>query len=198
MGFALNTLNDDVRAYLRGANVTTNSGDVVVDANFSPIVVAVSIGGSLARGEKTSVAVAGAAAVNTLNGDIEAFISDGSTVDSAGSVTVDANDDSQLLAIAGSISVAWNKEPDQAKGATSVSVGASIAVNDIGLGNGHSVQATIDNPNVVATGDVSVDASVTGSVHAVAVGGAVSVAATKGQQNVGGHVAFAIAGGFSR
>ena len=99
----------------------------------SPVAVAFTVGGALAAangggGSNVAAAVAGAASVNTADQAVEAFAS-GSAIGSQ-AFTASAQNDATLVAIAGAVSFAWAASTS----ATSVSVGVSVASNQVGQG----------------------------------------------------------------
>jgi hypothetical protein len=90
MGLARNVVADTAAAYNRHATVTTSGGDVELKATNEAVVDAFSIGVGIARGNVNSVAIAGAAATNTVDNDTKAFIQHG-TIWSSGAVRVTAS-----------------------------------------------------------------------------------------------------------
>ena len=73
VGFAHNTVDDSVRAYINGATVSA-AGAITLSAQFTPVIEAFSIGGSYASGQQTSVALSGAGSTNNVDVPVLAFI----------------------------------------------------------------------------------------------------------------------------
>ena len=71
------------------------------------------------------------------------------------------------------VAISLTRQPTgvPATSSTAVSIGISIAENSIGQNTGHEVEATIDHSVVTATGNVTLSATSTAAVDAVAVGG---------------------------
>ena len=177
VGFAHNTVNDIVRAYINGVPVVA-AGAIALSAQFTPVIEALSIGGSYASGQQTSVALSGAGSTNNVDAQVLAFIanSGGATPGvqaTNGAVSLTANDGSSSFAHAGAVALAWTND-SKSTTSTSVSVGVSVAENFIGQGAGHTVEATIEGSKVTASGDVDLTATSTADIETLAVGGSAS------------------------
>ncbi len=176
-----NTVDDGVRAYINGATVMTNGG-LTMDAEFTPALEALAIGGSFAgSGSGTNVALAGAGSANHIDAMVLTFIdnSDGarSVTATGGGISLTANDGSRVTAQAGVFAYSLTNPAMGTTATTSaaVSIGISVAENSIGQNTGHAVEATIENSVVTATGNVTLTATSTAVDDAVAVGGSASV-----------------------
>ncbi len=127
--------------------------------------------------------------MNRVDNDVEAFIKDSNDTNSsdvrgvnatAGGITLTATDSTEAYAQAGAVSVAWQK-PGNTADSAALSIGASAAINRIGSVSGSFVKAFVDNSAVTARDAISVTATASGKMHALAVGGSVSNA-TAGPQ----------------
>ena len=171
-----NTVDDGVRAYINGATVLTNGG-LTLDAEFTPSIEALSIGGSSAtQAQGLNVVLAGAYAGNNIDTVVLTFIdhSDGarSVQATGGDISLTANDGSRVTAQAGFIAVSsTGQEMRTSASSIAGSIGISIAENSIGQNAGHKVEATIDNSVVTATGNVTLMATSTAADDVLAVGG---------------------------
>ena len=71
----------------------------------------------------------------------------------AGDLTVTARDESGVFAQSGAVSIAAGTGKTQ-EGSLSVSIGASVSINEIGEHEGYGVRAFIDNSTVDVNGNV--------------------------------------------
>src|SRR5205823_12630975 len=115
-------------------SVPATGGDVVLEAECTAIINALSIAASLAvsRGQNTSVGLSGAGAFsfNSIKVGVDADIVDLAVVHAdAGSVELTASDDSEINADAGGVAIAAAQSNSGA--AVAASVGLSVAVNTI-------------------------------------------------------------------
>jgi FG-GAP-like repeat/FG-GAP repeat len=90
-----------VLSYISGSATVTAAGDVQVDATSSETIR--SVGAALALALEDGVGASGSAAAQVLTDIVQAYIGSGAVVNATGSVFIDANDDTDLLAIAGSV-----------------------------------------------------------------------------------------------
>src|SRR6185437_15946203 len=123
--------------------------------------------------------------VNSIDVRTEASIVDGSDVTVAalpgneGGVTVSAEDQSKITALAGDIAVAFGGSGKGNGG--DGSVGGALSMNFIGGAGGSHVWATIDDSRVNARGDVTVTAEEAGaSIFGLAIGAVGSLNASGG------------------
>ncbi len=200
VGFAHNTLADVTQAYIHHAKVTA-ADDITLDATATTIVEALSIGGAVARGNTNSVALAGAASTNTVQRDTQAFIKDSNLVDlrgvssTGGGVSLTATDNTQVFSQAGAVSIAWGTGSQTSTATRSLSIGVSVAINEVGLGSADPVLAFIEDATVSADDNISASAKTESKYHALAVGGSVSVAS--GGNASSSSLAGAAAGAFA-
>ena len=156
---ASNTGDDTVRSYIHRARVETVGG-ITLAANATPTFEAFTVGGSVARGNTNSVALAGAASVNSVDTDVQAFIKDSHDSNpldvrgvnaTAGGIALTAVDSTQAFAQAGAVSIAWQNNDRFQKQGRSLSVGVSIALNLLGSeGDTKTAWAGIDKSTVTA------------------------------------------------
>ncbi|MGV0984367.1 MAG: leukotoxin LktA family filamentous adhesin [Limnohabitans sp.] len=151
-----------------GAAIAVNQVGSTVQANLSGMTLhaaaAVAVDADL-RGEIKSVAASGAAdafasvngsfTTNTLNASVKAQAVSVTQVTNGGAFSVSADNDSDIFALAGTIS-----------GSGGAAVGAAVAVNDIG----GDVTALLTSSTVRAPGQVNVQATSSGSIESIAAG----------------------------
>ncbi len=170
-------ISNTVTAYIGGSTVTAD-GDVSVSAlsNESIEAIAIGVGGSVSD-KKFGVDGVGSGAGNQVTDSTEAYISDSTiqgpnnssgTPTGTGTVSVTAEDEAHITAIAGAVSIDVAK-----KGGASVAVGASAAYNLIGTSaNNDPVWALIDDGSrVTAAGGVSLTATALPSISAYTLAG---------------------------
>ncbi|MGB8168262.1 MAG: hypothetical protein WCF18_12265, partial [Chthoniobacteraceae bacterium] len=203
VGLSLNLIADKTEAYVYHATISAD-GDISLTATNDTIIDAGAIGGAMASGNVNSVALAGAAAVNTVNNDTETFIKDSNdtvTTDArkvestGGDIALNATDSTQAFTQAGAVSIAWGNTASNTNNSRSLSIGASVSMNEIGQGSGNFVKAFINNSAVTADGSIEANAATSGKYHALGVGG--SVAAAPGGPVSGTSLAGAAAGAFA-
>src|SRR6185503_3814184 len=106
---------------------------------------------------------------------VEAFVLDSgqgrSVRSTGGALSVAAQDSAGIFAQSGAVSIAWGGGTT-ATTAVSVSLGASVTLNDI-VSN---VRTFIDGSVIGASGDVTLSSTSGANVHSLAVGGSVSKA----------------------
>ncbi|SLN56781.1 calcium-binding protein [Roseisalinus antarcticus] len=172
---AVNSLADNVRAYVRDVPMTVGALDVV--SVFDSRLISGSLGTSVAKGTAKTVGIAGALAYNQINAQVLSFIENADSVTATvGDINVLAYDHSSAYAAGGGISlaVASGGSNSQAGTRLSVSVGLSLSVNLVGLFGdrddttsgvdalrGHRVAAYVEGTELVAaSGVVKIDARV--------------------------------------
>ncbi|MFO7617339.1 MAG: hypothetical protein R6V75_08800, partial [Bacteroidales bacterium] len=175
---AENRIENETKAYIDNSTVTS-TGSIELAATSGARIEALSIGGAAAVGassEKSGLAFAGAGAGsgNTIRNTIEAAIRNGSTVTTtgAGAVILTAADTSTITADAGGVAIAI-ASGGQSSG-TALSIGISVAVNEIG----NDVYAVTDDSAVISGGNVVLSATSASTIDALSIGGAVSVGAS--------------------
>ena len=190
VAFASNTVADSVRAYVSDANLSAGS-DVTLRAVFRPTLEAFALGGAYAAGDANSIALAGAVALNAVDSTIEAYIRDSAltwATGSAGDLSLIARDESGVFAQTGAVSIASGSGQTNS-GSRSLSIGASVTINEVGDEAGHAVRAYIDNSTLVVNGSVSLSATYAGELEALAVGGSFS----RAPSSVSGSGSYAVA-----
>jgi hypothetical protein len=147
-----------VYAYIENSTITTTgTGGVAVAASEEAKTVTIAFGVAAAG----RFALGGSVGVNVTSNVVDAHISKGSVVQSAGTVEVKATDTTSVFAGTGGL----------AAGGTAAA-GAALATNKIA----DTVTAYIDSSTVSASaGDVRVEAASTPTVDAGTVGGAASL-----------------------
>ena len=148
---------------------------------------------------------------NSVDNDVEASIRSCRSTTSlpavestVGGITIEATDDSSVAAKAGGLAIGvaqtlaggnaqFNRKDTRASGGTTTAVGGavgvSIALNSIGTGRGHRVEAFIDDSAVHANEGVSLSTISTAEIDAWAISGAIAVAASGGQGTDPGRLA---------
>ncbi|MGO8902052.1 MAG: beta strand repeat-containing protein [Isosphaeraceae bacterium] len=167
-----NNITDTSAASINDATVATTapgSGVSVAGTESSSIDV-VAVGIAL-----DGSAIAGSLAINQINDSATAIIT-GSEVTSDGAVNVAANDQSVIVAIAGTFSLsAWSK-------GVSAGGGASVAINTVGQSSPDEVYAEIINSTVKAPqNEVSLTATSAPSITTITAAGAGSGSTGSGE-----------------
>ncbi|MEO0760166.1 MAG: hypothetical protein AAFY78_25235, partial [Cyanobacteria bacterium J06648_16] len=106
-----------------------------------------------------------------MDNDIKAQVSQGAVITTKNNATVavTATDDSKIIADSGGVAIAATLGSSTGIAA---SVGASVAVNQIGKGRGHSVQALVDGATINSEGDVTIAASSNATIDGLSFAGA--------------------------
>ncbi len=202
VGFAHNDFDETTQAYIYHADVTAGT-DILISSTTSSIVEAFSIGGALSRGNTNSVSLAGAASVNSVKTVTEAFIKDShdtvvadrrKVTSTNGKIELSAVDGTEVYSQAGAISIAFGNNTNNSTATRSLSIGASVAINDFNA-QGNRVRAFIDNSKVTSATGLSVKGAAEGEYHALAVGGSASIAAAGSVSN--SALAGAVAGAYA-
>jgi hypothetical protein len=155
------------------ADVIIVAGAANLNATSTADIDAFTLGiaGTLTAGDSTGVGIAGAGSGsgNSVTNTIEAAVR-GSTLVTGAAVRLEAQDNSTIDAIAGSASISIT-----AGGGTNVGIGLglSVTINDID----NDVLAIIDDSDITSGGDVTLIATSTATIDAIAFGAAVAVAA---------------------
>ena len=147
---AVNVMNNTVEAYIEGATVTTDEGNVDVSATSSYEVDALALGLSAAG----LVAGVGSISVNTLSNTTSASIRSGAVIDSAGTLSINASDTSAVEANSGGLAVSLG-----------AGVGASFALNTLG----NTVEAYTHMADIEAAGQIVIEAMSANDVDALAI-----------------------------
>ena len=199
VGIAINDIDRTVEASIDESTVEAHN-DLTLDSsahgNVSTLGVGVAVSVARGTGGTGSIAGAGSAAVNRIDGTIASSISDSGgarhVTSSDGSVRLSATDSADIVGVAGTIALALGMKNGGSGATAAVAVGVSVVINEIGLNGGQSTKATIDESIVTAHGDVSLTATSEASIYALAAGGSGAVAGSSSGTGVTG--AFAGAG----
>ncbi|MEQ1826278.1 MAG: hypothetical protein ABL921_10035, partial [Pirellula sp.] len=176
LSVAGNVITNTVRAKLEDTTVSDAAAVEIVATSQLNIDAVTRVGaGSLAPGLIVGIAFAGAGsgAINSVHNTTEALIVDSTMVDSmVGVVNVEALDDNDIAADAGSFALSLGSGPVAAAG---ISIAAAIALNDVG----NTTRAAIRGSSLPSTGAVTVDSETTGSVTAFSLGLAGAMSASQ-------------------
>ncbi|MEM8947207.1 MAG: hypothetical protein AAGD11_18685, partial [Planctomycetota bacterium] len=152
---AVNVVNNAVKSFITETTVSSNSGDVIVEAESTPTISSVAAGAAVSG----ATALQGSFSINVVDNETQAYI-DGTTtnISAAGSVLVAADDRLDLVTVGGSFALGGFT------GGNSVGVANSTVVTDnlveAYIGDGVSVQANADT-NIpalnVRTGEINDD-----------------------------------------
>ena len=190
----LNTIDDQIKAYVNGASaiVTAQDGAVTIAATDNTLVT--SSGGGVAIAAGIGAATGGAAALglaivqNTLSNHVLAYVDGGSVTAIGGDVQVEAFENVTIQSVS-------------AGGAAAVAGGATVAIAGAGAGANTTnsldnfVEAYLTGGASIATttsGDVILKADDTPNITATAGAGSVAFAASAGGSGtlaIGGSVA---------
>ena len=183
-----NEISNTLTANVDASSVTSGGGlNVQAEAQSTSNSVPVAAVPTLTISQANSISLSGvgAHAFNTITNDVEASLTGGSQVETAGDVNVTASDDSTITAnvVAASITV---NVGENASG--NVAIDAALATNKIGLDSDrNTVRAFIQNSTVTAAGAIDVSATSTPRISGLTVGIGLSISATSG-------VSFAVNG----
>ena len=138
VGIAFNTLYSNNKVYIKESKIDSG-GSVELSSNSSPIIkstgIGVAVSGASGTGSVLGFAGVGSAAKNVFNNKVEVAL-DGKksanepSIKAAGSIQVEAKDDSDINATAGGL--ALSVQGGTVGGATAGAVGVAIAINKIG------------------------------------------------------------------
>ncbi|MFN5466550.1 MAG: hypothetical protein ACK5AM_00370, partial [Pirellulaceae bacterium] len=193
LSLATNYISSDVSAFIRDADdlVKSEVGNISLLAESKSLIQSISAAASLAAGfgGVVGVAVSGAGAdsTNIILTTTEAY-ADGSVIDSAADLIVNASNtsmvDALVIAASAAVSIAG-------KVGVGASIGAARAKNLIGFdkdGNreGSAVEAYLKDTSVLSANRLDIDAAAKMTVNAVVFAGSVAIA--------GGTVGVAVSG----
>ena len=152
--FAWNEIESDIQASVENSTVNTASLSVRAEMKDAEIWT-LSVGAAGAK----KLAIAGSVSVNAIYNTIDAHISNASDIDTAGDVSVIAQDDSSIKSLAGQVAISLQSSSD----------GAAVGVNMID----NTVKAYVDNSNVdtISAGNLIVKADETATIHSISAGG---------------------------
>ena len=137
---AINVIDNEFRAFIANSTVTSDDGNILLDANLGTEINAITVGGA----GGSSAGVSGSITINTINNDIFAYI-DNSTVNAKGSVGVLANSDSETTLYAGTLS-----------GGGTAGVGGTVSVNTFT----NDISAYVKKSTVNAKGQYEIEVPV--------------------------------------
>ncbi|MFM8188319.1 MAG: hypothetical protein ACKN85_07560, partial [Pirellula sp.] len=198
--FSFNSVDSITNAFIRDSIITLSdvpiedlsqedySNRFSVSANNMAKIFSLAAGGagSVAKegtepGNTTNISLAGSVAKNSISGGTFARVYDSTIAMQAGTTVHDAvvraRDASNILAIAGSLSMSMSK--GGTAGATAVSAGVAIAVNSIAGDTVALVSNSTITGGVGSTGTVTVESISDGEIQAYTVSGALSAASSK-------------------
>ena len=181
VGLAYNNITNTVLCFIQDSGVTAGT-TAALKATEAASIWALTVGGAVAAaqsegGGATTVALAGADSLNTVDDTVKSYVLDSNTNGASngltaqdGAVTMMASDASTITANGGGLGIAVS----DSSGGTAVgaTVGESAALNTVT----DTVYATIDNSDVSATnGDIGLSASGMSKIWALTVGGSIGV-----------------------
>ncbi|MEP0981787.1 Ig-like domain-containing protein [Leptolyngbya sp. FACHB-17] len=186
VAIANNDIQNTISAYVDQSTLNS-TGAVDITAQSTAEIDALSIGGSAAGSSgylgSLSISGAGAGTTNSIDNKISAQVKNTATITTSNNaaVTVKATDGSLITADAGGVVIAGTLGNGSS---ASLSIGASIATNKIGLERGHTIQALVDNATINAAGNVGLTASSTATIDGLAFSGAAAVSGSTGGGNI--------------
>ena len=127
--------------------------------------------------------------INTKDGNTRASISHAAVVRAGGEIHVNADDATGVVANVGGVAVSVVSQSSSTGSNAAGGVGVAVSVNTIE----NAIEAYIDNAKVTATGDVKITAASDAEIDAIALGGAIAVAASNksaGSLALGGAFTF--------
>ncbi|HET58476.1 MAG TPA: hypothetical protein ENN35_08560, partial [Deltaproteobacteria bacterium] len=167
--FGVNVLSGATEAYIEDVNsLTVNNLSVTADREGSNVAIVAGVGVGL--GQK-GVGVAGSVSVNIATFTVEAALRDIADPVQVNTLSVTADDDSTLIAIAGSVAFGG-------KAGVGVAIGFSWTETDV-----TAVVSNIDD--LTHTGDFTVDATADGLIVAVTGSVGISAGQAKGYAGAG-------------
>jgi hypothetical protein len=184
IGLSQNEIDNVTSAYILNGNsgITTNLGNVTVDADSNTKIDSVAASASVALSFSGTVAVAlsgaGAESTNVILSDTQAYI-DNSVITSADNVIIDADNASEISAFVLTASLAVGASGTVGVGA---SIGAALARNFVGFElngtrNPSVTQAYSMNSSINATDDLSITATGSETIFATVLAGSVAISA---------------------
>jgi len=150
---AWNQINSTVRAWVESSTLPAKSLSIQSSVKDAEIWT-LSVGAAGAK----KTAIAGSVSINVISNTIDAHISGGADIDTAGDVLVIASDESMIKSLAGQAAISLGGN----------SIGAAVGVNIIT----NTVKAYIDNSNVdtTASGNIIVQADENATIHSISAG----------------------------
>ncbi|WP_261817079.1 LEPR-XLL domain-containing protein [Vibrio gallicus] len=181
VALARNEVDNNTRAFVAGADVVLGTGAIDIDATtdntIDSLSIAASLGVAFGAGGGIAVSGAGANSMNSINGDTLAYL-DGADIQSAGAVSIDAENISDITATVASVSVSGG---GGSGGGVGVSIGASVSENEIGTSdNALKVSSYIQDSSLDASGALAVTANAQMTIFAGVGAGGMAVAGGAG------------------
>ncbi len=164
-----NDSSKGVKAYIDNADVsTTGNYSITLAASNNAHIGAIALGA--AGGE--NFALGGSVALNNIESQADAHISNNANLQAVGAISITAEDTSDIQALAGAVGISLSKS----------AVAASVSINDIN----NRTQAYVDKATVNSTGNfVKVGAKETATIQAITAGGSGA-----GDNAIGGSVSI--------
>ncbi|MDZ4784059.1 MAG: hypothetical protein SGJ19_27745, partial [Planctomycetia bacterium] len=151
---ATNKVENDITAFIDAATVSSVNTTVDVDATSNDELTVITAGGLFAQ----TFGLGGSVSINEVANVIDARIGAGANVTAPGTITVTADENGSITALAGGLSVSPN-----------AGIGAAVTTNDINS----SVTARIESSTVTSEAStVTVTATTDTPILAIAIGGA--------------------------
>ena len=194
IGWGMNPSNpgspDDITAYVGDVDLFT-AGDLIVSAantdgtnnrTIDALVASIAVGiAASAGGQSIGASVSASIALNRIAGNVKAYIGGTTAVTNtltAANIDVIAKDRTDIFAdtVAASITASLSGGAD----AVGVSIALSYAENLIE----NKVEAYIQNADVTASGDITVDADQISNIRARGIAAAISVTASAGGNSI--------------
>ncbi|MEM7578444.1 MAG: DUF4347 domain-containing protein, partial [Cyanobacteria bacterium P01_A01_bin.80] len=173
VAWATNEVKNQVNSYINEkSQVTTNIGSININANSDADIQTISAGIQVAGG-KFAGAAGGSVSSNTIENKINSYIAEDADVRANQNLDIKAEDESNIIAIAGQAAIAGGK--------AAAAVGVAWADNDIK----NQVKSYIDKSKVVTTnGSININADSTAKIETL----------SAGAQIAGGKVGIAAGG----
>lgn len=187
VAFAVNEVNDSVKAIVDGSTVTATTGDIILDATFAkpshlPAGLDVQIAAmAVSGGGAQNIAGAGSVSLNWVRNTVEAKIANvtnvgaGNEISAGDDIKISASDDSTISSLAGAVAIAGIG----ASGASGA-IGASVSYNYLGgdpndpnSTNNNVVRAAIENvAGGIGADEIDIHARYNGQINNITVAGA--------------------------
>ncbi|MDK9703142.1 MAG: DUF4347 domain-containing protein [Sulfuritalea sp.] len=132
----VNDIHNTVRAVVEGSTLRS-AGTVTLRAKTDSKIVGIALGVGVTQGSADGFALAGSAGANLIVNTVDAHVSGNSTIQADGAITIEAADQSLLIALGGGVAASISGK---------AGVGAAISYNRVSNG----VAAYIDNSVVTS------------------------------------------------
>ena len=183
IGASENIITSTVQALIVGAQFIGRAEDILISADSSPSINALTMGGSgagsISNSTAFTIAGAGAGSRNTITSVVNAWISQTTpSVYRGQTITVLANDNSTIVANSGAIALLLTL-PSSTN--INVSIGVSLAINSITA----TTISKVDRARLQAEGNLVIASSSQGSISALTIAGAAAAALATGSSSSG-------------